>query len=60
MLPTLTTKRSLTSDRRGIAAVEYALIASLMCVILIALFPTLKTALDSTFTNISTHLTTGK
>ena len=60
MLSYLATLRSLTGDKRGIAAIEYALIASLMAVILVAAFPTLNTALDQTFTNISYHLTNGK
>ncbi len=49
----------LEDDRRGLAAIEYALIASLMCVILVALFPSLNTALTTTFTTIGAHLTSG-
>lgn len=59
MLANLTTLKMLTRDRRGIAAIEYALIAALMCVILIAVFPALKTALTGAVTLVSGHLTTG-
>ncbi len=59
MFDSLTRMIALKDDRRGLAAIEYALIASLMCVILVALFPTLKTSLTTTFGTIGTHLTTG-
>ena len=48
------------ADTRGVTAIEYGLIASLMAVILIAVFTLLGASLTTTFTNIGTHLTTGK
>jgi pilus assembly protein Flp/PilA len=38
-------------------AVEYALIAALMAIALVAVLPTLRTGLQTAFTNISTSLT---
>ena len=60
MLSYFVALRSVAKDKSGIAAIEYALIASLVSVILIAVFPTIQTALQGAFTNVSTHLTTGK
>lgn len=51
--------KTLTNDRSGVAAIEYALIASLMCVILITVFPMLNTALTGAIKLIAGHLTTG-
>jgi pilus assembly protein Flp/PilA len=47
------------SNRRGVTALEYGLIASLIAVIIIASFGKLSTAMNTLFTAISTHLTTG-
>ena len=58
-LMTLMTLKTLTNDRRGIAAIEYALIAALMCVILIGVFPLLGTALTTGMTLIARHVATG-
>ncbi len=60
MFDSLTRMIALKDDRRGLAAIEYALIASLMCVILVALFPILNNALTTTFNTIGGHLTTGQ
>ena len=59
MFATLTTLKMLNRDRRGIAAIEYALIAALMCVILIAVFPLLGPALTTGMTLIAGHVSTG-
>jgi pilus assembly protein Flp/PilA len=48
------------SNRRGVTALEYGLIAALIAVIIIAAFGTLGTAMTSLFTDISSHLTTRK
>lgn len=47
-------------NESGATAIEYGLIAALMSVAVIAAFPTLKTALSTTFTSISTTMGTVK
>ena len=59
MFASLMTLKMLSRDRQGIAAIEYALIAALMCVILIAVFPALQTGLAGAITLVTGHLTTG-
>lgn len=46
-------------DRRGIAAIEYALIASFMAVVLVVAVPKVTAAITSAFTSIGTHVTNG-
>ncbi|WP_082537346.1 MULTISPECIES: Flp family type IVb pilin [unclassified Aureimonas] len=43
-------------NESGATAIEYGLIAALMSVAVIAAFPTLKTALSTTFSSISTTM----
>lgn len=47
------------TDRRGVTAIEYGLIASLMAAALVITIVALGTSLKTTFTGIGTHLTTG-
>ena len=59
----LTIKSALTSiasDRRGVAAIEYALIASLMASILVVAVPGVGKAIGTSFGTIATHISTGK
>ena len=58
MITKFTNKFAILRDNRGIAAVEYALIAGLMATILIAVFPTLSGGLSTSLTQISNKLTT--
>ena len=51
------TFRRFLRDDTGATAIEYGLIAALIAVGMLAVLPSLSTALNSTFTNISTHLT---
>jgi len=59
MSPTATLFCKFCADKRGVTAIEYGLIASLMAVVLIAIFFALGISLTSTFTTIGAHLTTG-
>ncbi|KQT53858.1 hypothetical protein ASG54_19680 [Aureimonas sp. Leaf460] len=43
-------------NESGATAIEYGLIAALMSVAVIAAFPTLKTALSTTFSSISSNM----
>lgn len=47
---------SLVNDKRGVTALEYGLIATLIAVALIGGATTLGTSLSSVFSNISTKL----
>lgn len=51
---------ALRHDKRGVTAVEYGIMAALIATVLVASIGTFGKALDSAFTTISTHLTTGK
>lgn len=46
-------------DESGATAIEYALIAALMAVVIIAAVGILKPALEGSFTSIAGHLTSG-
>ncbi len=48
---------SLKSDKRGVTAIEYALIAGLVAVVLIGGATTLGTDLSTAFTNIGSSVT---
>nr|WP_294576826.1 Flp family type IVb pilin [uncultured Rhodopila sp.] len=50
--------RAFWSDRSGVTAVEYGLIAAVMAGVIVAILATLNTSLNSTMTNIGTTLTT--
>ena len=52
--------RSVTGDRRGVAAIEYALIASFMAVVLAVAVPGVGRAIGTSFGTIATHVSTGK
>jgi pilus assembly protein Flp/PilA len=43
-------------DQRGVTAMEYGLIASLVAVVLISALTKLGTSLSATFANVSAHL----
>jgi pilus assembly protein Flp/PilA len=45
-------------DETGATAIEYGLIAALVAVGILASLPTLRDALNTTFTNVSTQLNT--
>lgn len=47
---------TLRNDRRGVTALEYGLIASLIAVAIITSVGSLGTKLSSTFSTIATHL----
>jgi pilus assembly protein Flp/PilA len=48
--------QNLRADKRGVTALEYGLIASLIAVAIIAAITGLGTGIASTFNNISSHL----
>jgi pilus assembly protein Flp/PilA len=50
------TTRRLTEDRRGVTAIEYALIAALIAVAAIAAMQLVGTGLINTFNSIATQL----
>jgi len=50
--------RKIFKDKKGATAIEYGLIAALIAVAAIAAMPGLGTALNSTFNNVSTAMTT--
>jgi pilus assembly protein Flp/PilA len=52
--------RRAAREEDGITAVEYAVLAALVAVALIAVVPTLQAALSTGFTKIQTIITTGK
>ncbi len=47
-------------DESGVTAIEYGLIAAAMGIMLVAVMPTLSTAVSGKFGSLSTHITTGK
>ncbi len=49
---------SLKSDKRGVTAIEYALIAGLVAVVLIGGATTLGTSLSGAFTSVGTAVST--
>ena len=51
--------RKLLKDKKGATAIEYGLIAALIAVAAITAMQGLGTSLNSTFTNISTSMTSG-
>lgn len=51
--------RKIFKDKKGATAIEYGLIAALIAVAAIAAMQGLGTALNSTFNNVSTAMTTG-
>ena len=46
--------------KRGVTAVEYGIMAALIATILVTSVATFGTGLKTSFSNIATHLTTGK
>ncbi len=59
MLTLLTQLSSIKNDRRGLAAIEYALIGSFMAVCLVAAMPIISTAITTVFTTIAGEITKG-
>ena len=53
------TIRRIFANKKGATAIEYGLIAALIAVAAIAAMQGLGTALNSTFNNVSTAMTTG-
>ncbi len=51
---------SMTGDCRGVAAIEYALIASLMAAVPAVAVPGAAKAIGASFDTIGTHVSTGK
>jgi len=60
MLTIKSALKSLSGDRRGVAAIEYALIASFMAAVLAVAVPGITTAIGTAFGSIATHVSTGK
>ena len=56
MLAQLKTWLAIRTDRRGVTALEYALIAALIAVAIVGALRTLGTDLNTTFTNIASNL----
>ena len=56
MLAYLLTWVQLKTDRRGVTALEYGLIAGLIAAVLVAILGTLGTTLTTKFTGINTAL----
>ena len=55
--------RALAAQRlgnRGVTAVEYGIMASLIAAVLVGVITTFGTSLTTAFATIGTHLTTGK
>jgi pilus assembly protein Flp/PilA len=46
----------LKTDRRGVTALEYGMIAGVLAVVVVTAFTTLGTGLNTAFTNIGTQL----
>jgi pilus assembly protein Flp/PilA len=55
-LPFIRNITPVLSNRRGVAALEYGLIASLIAVAIITATTSLGSALSTMFTNITTHI----
>jgi pilus assembly protein Flp/PilA len=49
--------RQIARDEEGITAVEYAVLAALVAAALVAVVPTLQSALNTGFTNIQSTIT---
>ncbi|NPD69972.1 Flp family type IVb pilin [Lichenicola cladoniae] len=47
-------------DKRGVTAIEYGLIASMMAVVLVVAVALVTGSLTTAFTSIGTHISTGK
>ena len=47
-------------DESGATAIEYALIAAAMGLMLIIVMPLVATSISGTFTNLAGHITSGK
>jgi pilus assembly protein Flp/PilA len=47
-------------DKRGVTAIEYGLIASMMAVVLVVAVALVTGSLTTAFTSISGHISTGK
>jgi pilus assembly protein Flp/PilA len=60
MLNALTLLMNLKSDRRGVTAVEYGMIAALIAVAIVTIVGTLGTQLGTTFTSVTSALTPAK
>jgi pilus assembly protein Flp/PilA len=58
MFDCLTQLMSLKNDRRGVTAIEYGLIASLVAVVIIATLTTLGADIANSFSYISTQIAT--
>jgi pilus assembly protein Flp/PilA len=58
MLRFLSSFRALTSDRRGVTALEYGLIAAVMGALIVTAVSTLGGSLETAFASIGTELTT--
>lgn len=56
MLKVIIDLRALVSDKRGVTAMEYGLIAGLVAVVIIGSVTTLGTTLSSTFATIAAAL----
>jgi pilus assembly protein Flp/PilA len=56
MLKFINNLRALIGDERGVTAIEYALIAGLVAVVIIGSVTTLGTTLSTTFTTVSAAL----
>jgi pilus assembly protein Flp/PilA len=52
----LSTVRHLNADRRAVTAIEYALIAALIAVVIIGAVTTLGSSVSSTFNTVSSEL----
>ena len=50
----------LRDDNRGVTAIEYGLIASMMAVVLVVAVALVTGSLTTAFTSISGHISTGK
>ncbi len=60
MLTIKSVLKSVTGDRRGVAAIEYALIASFMAAVLAVAVPGITAAIGTAFGTIATHISSGK
>ena len=58
MVEYLKTYLSLTRDKRAVTALEYALIAGLIAVVIVGAVTTLGTSISSTFTKIGSDVNT--
>ena len=56
----ITLLRRLIRDERGLEGVEYAVVAALITTAIVAAVAVLAPALLTGFTNVATHITSGK